>query len=49
MRGFTDPLRQELRGTGVRAVTVHPGGVKTNIVRNARYHSHLTRPDVDPR
>ncbi|MFZ0041225.1 MAG: SDR family oxidoreductase, partial [Solirubrobacteraceae bacterium] len=31
VRGFTDSLRQELRGTGVRAVTVHPGGVKTNI------------------
>jgi NAD(P)-dependent dehydrogenase (short-subunit alcohol dehydrogenase family) len=40
VRGFTDSLRQELRGTGVRAVCVHPGGVKTNIVRNARFHSH---------
>ncbi|MGI8716156.1 MAG: SDR family NAD(P)-dependent oxidoreductase [Solirubrobacteraceae bacterium] len=39
VRGFTDSLRQELRGTGVRAVTVHPGGVKTNILRNARYHA----------
>ena len=29
VRGFTDSLRQELRGTGVRAATVHPGGVKT--------------------
>jgi NAD(P)-dependent dehydrogenase (short-subunit alcohol dehydrogenase family) len=38
VRGFTDSLRQELRGTGVSAVTVHPGGVKTNIARNARYH-----------
>jgi NADP-dependent 3-hydroxy acid dehydrogenase YdfG len=36
VRGFTDSLRQELRGTGVRAVTVHPGGVSTNIARNAR-------------
>lgn len=36
VRGFTDSLRQELRGTGVRAVTVHPGGITTNIVRNAR-------------
>jgi NAD(P)-dependent dehydrogenase (short-subunit alcohol dehydrogenase family) len=36
VRGFTESLRQELRGTGVRAVTVHPGGVDTNIVRNAR-------------
>ena len=40
IRGFTDSLRQELRGSGVHAVTVHPGGVKTNIARNARYHSH---------
>ena len=36
VRGFTDSLRQELRGTGVTAVNVHPGGVNTNIVRNAR-------------
>jgi NADP-dependent 3-hydroxy acid dehydrogenase YdfG len=37
VRGFTDSLRQELRGTGVRAVNVHPGGINTNIVRNARF------------
>jgi NADP-dependent 3-hydroxy acid dehydrogenase YdfG len=36
VRGFTDALRQELRGTGVSAVTVHPGGIRTNIARNAR-------------
>jgi NADP-dependent 3-hydroxy acid dehydrogenase YdfG len=46
VRGFTDSLRQELRGTGVRAVTVHPGGVKTNIARNARYHGHPTQPEL---
>jgi NAD(P)-dependent dehydrogenase (short-subunit alcohol dehydrogenase family) len=38
VRGFTESLRHELRGTGVRAAAVHPGGIKTNIVRNARYH-----------
>jgi NADP-dependent 3-hydroxy acid dehydrogenase YdfG len=37
VRGFTDSLRQELRGTGVTAVNVHPGGIDTNIVRNARF------------
>ena len=37
VRGFTDALRQELRGTGVSAVNVHPGGINTNIVRNARF------------
>lgn len=39
VRGFTESLRHELVGTGVRAVTVHPGGVKTNIARNARIHA----------
>ena len=38
VRGFTEGLRHELRGTGVRAVAVHPGGVATSIVRNARFH-----------
>ena len=46
VRGFTDSLRQELRGSGVAAVTVHPGGVKTNIARNARFHSHPTQPGL---
>lgn len=38
VRGFTESLRQELRGSDVRAITVHPGGVRTNIVENARFH-----------
>jgi NADP-dependent 3-hydroxy acid dehydrogenase YdfG len=46
VRGFTDSLRQELRGTGVRAVNIHPGGVKTNVLRNARYHDHPTQPGL---
>jgi NAD(P)-dependent dehydrogenase (short-subunit alcohol dehydrogenase family) len=37
VRGFTDSLRQELRGTGVHAVNVHPGGIRTNIARNGRF------------
>src|SRR5437763_10008770 len=39
VRGFTESLRHELEGTGVRAVTVHPGGVKTNIARHGRLHT----------
>jgi NAD(P)-dependent dehydrogenase (short-subunit alcohol dehydrogenase family) len=39
VRGFTESLRHELAGTGVRAITIHPGGVKTNIARNARVHA----------
>ena len=46
VRGFTDALRQELRGSGVRAITVHPGGIKTNIVKNAHFHSHPTDPGI---
>jgi len=42
VRGFTDALRQELRGTGVRAVTVHPGGIRTSIARNARVRQDPT-------
>jgi NAD(P)-dependent dehydrogenase (short-subunit alcohol dehydrogenase family) len=38
VRGFTECLQQELVGTGVQAIRVHPGGVKTNIVRSARIH-----------
>lgn len=38
VRGFTDSLRMELEieGAPVRSTTVHPGGIKTNIVRNSR-------------
>jgi NAD(P)-dependent dehydrogenase (short-subunit alcohol dehydrogenase family) len=38
VRGFTEALRHELRETGVLAVTVHPGGVATNIVKSARFY-----------
>lgn len=38
VRGFTDSLRVELEagGSGVSCTTVHPGGIRTNIARNAR-------------
>ncbi len=37
VRGFTECLRQELAGTGVTAISVHPGGIKTNIARRGRF------------
>jgi len=37
VRGFTQVLCQELRDTAVRVSCVHPGGIKTDIVRNARF------------
>jgi short-subunit dehydrogenase len=36
VRGLTESLWSELEGTGVRAVCVHPGGIKTMIAVNAR-------------
>ncbi len=36
VRGFTESLRLELAGSGVSVHIVHPGGVATNIARNAR-------------
>lgn len=38
VRGYTETLRQELEGSGVFAVCVHPGGVRTNIARHARHY-----------
>ncbi|MGH0034612.1 MAG: SDR family NAD(P)-dependent oxidoreductase [Myxococcota bacterium] len=42
VRGFTECLRQELEIAGhpVSATCIHPGGIKTNIVRNARVNEH---------
>lgn len=36
VRGFSDALRNELRGSGIRVSTVFPGGVRTNITVSAR-------------
>ncbi len=36
VRGLTECLWSELDGTGVRAVCVHPGGIKTNIDKYGR-------------
>lgn len=34
VRGFTETIRMELMDTNIGTTSVHPGGVKTNIVRN---------------
>ncbi len=36
VRGLTECLWQELEGSGVKAVCVHPGGIKTNIEKAGR-------------
>jgi short-subunit dehydrogenase len=36
VRGFSDALREELRGSSLDVLCVHPGGIKTNIANRAR-------------
>ncbi len=47
VRGFTDALRMELEieGAPVSCTTIHPGGVKTNVARNARVDAGSAHPD----
>jgi NAD(P)-dependent dehydrogenase (short-subunit alcohol dehydrogenase family) len=45
VRGLTECLWSELEGTGVRAVCVHPGGIKTNIEKAGRTCQAATEVD----
>jgi short-subunit dehydrogenase len=38
VRGFTESIRQELSDTNIAVSCVHPGGIKTNIVRNSIFY-----------
>ena len=49
VRGYTEALRQELHGTSVNVMAVHPGGVRTNIVRNGRNRTDATGNAVGAR
>ncbi len=42
VRGFTESLRQELADTNVRVSCVHPGGIKTDIVKRGRHYEDAT-------
>lgn len=48
VRGFTETLRQEtlIAGHPVTVHCVHPGGIKTNIVRHARLHDERSDDPV---
>lgn len=50
VRGFTEALRLELdhEGGGVSATAIHPGGIKTNIARNARVDPSVAGLGADP-
>jgi short-subunit dehydrogenase len=46
LRGFTEGLRAELSGSGIGVTCVHPGGIATNISRNARVGSVMTEAEA---
>lgn len=46
VKGFNETLLQELKGTPVRIISVHPGGIDTNIAVNARFRK-AANPDLD--
>lgn len=50
VRGFTETLALELDGTGVGVCSVHPGGVQTNVARNAvvdHMEDGVTKSEMD--
>ncbi len=50
VRGFTDALRMELEieGSNVSVTTIHPGGIKTNIVNSGRRDDTVQAIGQDP-
>jgi NAD(P)-dependent dehydrogenase (short-subunit alcohol dehydrogenase family) len=50
MRGFTDCLREELEmmDCGVSATSIHPGGIKTPIIRSGRVDESIAELGIDP-
>lgn len=47
VRGFTETLRVELAGSGIGVTCVHPGGIATDIARNARFTDGIGGVDRD--
>ena len=38
IRGFTEALRAEMADTGLSVHSIHPGGIRTDIAKNARFY-----------
>lgn len=47
VRGFSESLRQELAGSSIHVSCVHPGGIKTEIVKRGRHYEDATGADAD--
>ena len=49
VRGFSQALRHELKGSGIDVLVVHPGGVATSIARSARAPEGISLEEVERR
>lgn len=47
VRGYTEALHQELAGTSVKVTCVHPGGIKTEIVKRGRHYEDAVGRSTD--
>lgn len=47
VRGFSEALRHELAKTAITITVVHPGGIRTNIAANAKFHGALTNMQAE--
>jgi NAD(P)-dependent dehydrogenase (short-subunit alcohol dehydrogenase family) len=47
VRGFTESLRQELADSSIHVSCVHPGGIKTDIVKRGRHYEDVGGGAVD--
>jgi len=46
VRSYSETLSAELRGSAITVTSVHPGGVRTNIMRNARMDDEAGRGEA---
>jgi NAD(P)-dependent dehydrogenase (short-subunit alcohol dehydrogenase family) len=47
VRGFSESLRQEMAGSNVHVSCVHPGGIKTDIVKRGRHYEDAMGNEAD--
>lgn len=47
VRGFSESLRQELAGSSIHVSCVHPGGIKTDIVKRGRHYEDALGQKTD--